>query len=93
MPSFRYFRRLRNIRYVTSVERICIEKGIQQGIQQGRQGGQSDLLLRLLTRRFGAVPEGVRQRIQTASVEIIETWFDRAMDANSLEDVFSETRH
>ncbi len=46
--------RSKTMPYVTSVERIGIEKGIQQGIQQGMQRGESLLLLRQLVRRFGA---------------------------------------
>jgi len=39
--------------YITSVERIGMEKGIQQGIQQGKQLGAVDMLLRQIERRFG----------------------------------------
>ncbi len=43
--------------YITSVERIGIEKGMQQGMRQGMQQGmrqsESALLERQLTRRFG----------------------------------------
>ena len=56
------------MRYITSVERIGMqqgmEKGLQQGLQQGMQQGkqegihqgQAEMVLRLLNRRFGAVP-------------------------------------
>lgn len=44
------------MRYVTSVERIAIKKGIQQGLRQGVQQGERRVLRRLLTRRFGALP-------------------------------------
>ncbi len=49
--------------YITSVERIGIEKGLQQGLQQGRQEGRQEgkgvLLQKQLQRRFGPLPEWV----------------------------------
>ena len=45
--------RNRRMPYITSVERIGMEKGIQQGIQQGKQLGAVDMLLRQIERRFG----------------------------------------
>jgi hypothetical protein len=51
--------------------------------------GQRALLLRLLVRRFGALPESVTQRVASASTPEIERWFDRAVDAASIDDVFA----
>ena len=67
--------------------------GEARGEARGIAKGKSNLLLRLLTRRFGVVSESVQQRMQAASAEAIEAWFDRAIDAQSLEEVFGETRH
>ncbi len=67
--------------------------GEARGEARGIAKGKSNLLLRLLTRRFGVVSESVQQRMQAASAEAIEAWFDRAIDAQSLEEVFDETRH
>ena len=39
-------------------------------------------------RRFGAVPDGVRKRIDAASLEQLEAWSDRVLDAATLDDVF-----
>lgn len=89
------------MRYVTSIERLATERGMQQGVQQGMQQGiqqgvqqgESSLLLRLLTRRFGALPEWVTVQLHQAGTDLLETWFDRALEAQSLEAVFGETRH
>lgn len=51
---------------------------------------RSAMLERVLMRRFGEVPQSVKQRIQGASADIIETWFDRALDAPDLAAVFGE---
>ncbi len=90
-----------HMRYVSSVERIGIEKGLQQGIeqgieqgvQQGLQQGEALALQRLLAKRFGAVPPEIAARIAAASLEEIERWFDQAIEAKRLDDVFGPTAH
>ena len=52
------------MQYVTSVERIGIEQGLQQGLQRGRQEGQAEMVLRVLSRRLGAVPADLALRIR-----------------------------
>ena len=54
------FEEERNMRYVTSIERM----GIQQGIQQGDlERGQADII-EVLEVRFGEVPDGIAQQIR-----------------------------
>ena len=74
----------RNMPYVTSVERLGIEKGIQQGLQQG----EAALLKRPLTKRFGSLPEWVEPRLTQAGQADLERWADRVLDAPTLADVF-----
>ncbi len=93
--------------YVSSVERIGIEKGmqagmqqgmqqgkqqgLQQGIQAGMQQGEAMALQKLLTKRFGAVVPAIAVQIETADLSQIGIWFDRAIDAPSLDAVFGDT--
>ena len=83
--------------YVSSVERIGIEKGVKLGEARGEARGvvkgEANLLLRQLARRFGPVPEWVSARLNQANTDLLETWGDRVLDAQSLEEVFGETRH
>ncbi|MFO1423610.1 MAG: DUF4351 domain-containing protein [Candidatus Competibacteraceae bacterium] len=72
------------MRYVTSVERIGIKKGLQQGLQQG----EIRVLRRQLTRRFGEPPAWVEIRLRDASPEQLETWAERLLAASRLEEVF-----
>jgi len=55
--------------YVTSVERIGIEKGLQQGLQQGLQKGQIkkavDMIIDTIEIRFGSVPGDIRKAISS----------------------------
>jgi hypothetical protein len=73
------------MRYVTSVERIGIKKGLQQGLQQG----EVRVLRRQLARRFGELPGWVENLLQEAPVERLELWSERLLDANCLEEVFN----
>jgi Domain of unknown function (DUF4351) len=63
-------------------------KGINQ---KGMQQGEALALQRLLGKRFGALPPAISTRIAAASVEEIESWFDHAIDARQLDDVFGDT--
>lgn len=48
------------------------------------------MLLRILPRRFGPLPDEIAERVYKADPTTIETWSDRVLDAESLEDVFSK---
>lgn len=85
------FEEREKMRYVSSVEKIGIEKGMQQGRQQGMQQGEALALQKLLTKRFGAIPANVAVQIAAASLEQIESWFDLAIEAARLDDVFGNS--
>jgi flagellar biosynthesis/type III secretory pathway protein FliH len=63
-------------------------EGEQKGRQEGRQEGEMLALQKLLAKRFGAIPTEVTAKIANASLETIEQWFDLAIDAKQLADVF-----
>ncbi|MGI5860950.1 MAG: Rpn family recombination-promoting nuclease/putative transposase [Myxococcales bacterium] len=67
--------------------------GLREGLARGRAEGMAATLLRLLERRFGPLPEEVRERAATASVSQLERWIDRSVDASSLSEVFDEPEH
>jgi hypothetical protein len=81
------------VRYVTSVERIGIERGMQKGMQQGVQlgllQGEQNILLRLLTKRFGILTEQLQTKIKQANLEQLEVWSDRILTASNIDDVFN----
>ncbi|HRQ56863.1 MAG TPA: hypothetical protein PLN31_05545 [Azoarcus taiwanensis] len=88
----------RKVKYVTSVERLIIERerqlgieeGIQKGIEKGRAEGSVGVLRRLLMARFGRLPEAVVGRLGRATAEQVEQWAERVIDAETLDDVFRE---
>jgi predicted transposase YdaD len=68
-------------------------EGIAEGIAKGKAQEQAVLLLRLLERRFGPLPNTTRRRIATATPDALQSWFDAALDAADLDEVFRGTRH
>jgi hypothetical protein len=72
-------------------------QGVQQGRQEGRQEGEKKgealALQRLLTKRFGPISHDMTARIADASMEQIEAWFDLAIDAVQIDDVFGAASH
>lgn len=63
-------------------------KGLAEGRMEGLAEGEAIALVRLLEKRFGVLPAAVRQRVFTADLGSVETWFERAIDGPDLESVF-----
>ena len=55
--------------------------------------GESRLLARLLTRRFGALPAAIEEKLAKATEADLEAWSDAVLSAESLEAVFRTTQH
>ena len=68
-------------------KRQWLQEGRAEGLMEGRVEGEAALLLRLLERRFGALPAEVRDRVAGADAAALETWGLRVLDAGSLDDV------
>ena len=93
------------MRYVTSVERIGIAKGLQVGLQQGReegrqegrregrqegrQEGETRLLKKQLERRFGALPVWAIERLNHANEQDLDRWGDAVLTQSTLEAIFA----
>jgi flagellar biosynthesis/type III secretory pathway protein FliH len=63
------------------------QQGIKQGIEQGIEQGEANVLLRLITKKFGPPSESVRQRIAAADADTLLHWSERILTADSLEAV------
>ncbi len=70
------------------------QEGRQEGRREGRREGtllgQAALLERLLSRKFGPLPEEITQRIRQGSSAELETWSLNFVDAETLDDVFDD---
>ncbi|MBK1733516.1 DUF4351 domain-containing protein [Thiococcus pfennigii] len=78
----------RRMRYVSSFERSAQKKGMEKGIAKGIGTGQVRLLRLLIQQRFGAPPPEVEARLQGATLEQLEHWALRVLDAATLDEVF-----
>jgi hypothetical protein len=52
--------------------------------------GRFELLVRLLTKRFGPLSPEIHMRLSQATTDQLERWGERFLDAESLEGVFDE---
>jgi predicted transposase YdaD len=67
------------------------QEGRQKGRQEGRQEERTELFNRLLRKRFGSVLDAhVQKRLQNATPDQIDRWFDRILEAGSIEDVLDD---
>jgi predicted transposase/invertase (TIGR01784 family) len=64
------------------------QKHFNEGVAKGRTEGEANALARLLERRFGSVSNRDRERILSADLTSLQTWFERAIDAPDLTSVF-----
>lgn len=55
---------------------------------EGRRKRWAEMLVRLLEKQIGAVPEALRARIFAANLASIQAWFDRAIEATDFESIF-----
>lgn len=65
-------------------------EGHAEGHAEGIQTGEQKMLIRLLERRFGPLPETWRERIAAADAETLLVWSERLLTARRLEEVFAE---
>src|SRR5260364_237907 len=77
----------RNVAYITSIEQMGINKGLQQGLQQG----ESPLLRVQLEDIFGELPEQYQQQLTAADSDTLLKWGKRILKAKTLADVFQNS--
>ncbi|MBF0613244.1 MAG: hypothetical protein HQL55_19170 [Magnetococcales bacterium] len=86
--------------YITSVERIGMEKGMligeergmligeARGEARGEKKGKTEMLLDLLQDRFGIVPDWVSSKLAEADLETLKRWSKRILGAERIEQIF-----
>ncbi|MBF0426108.1 MAG: DUF4351 domain-containing protein [Magnetococcales bacterium] len=57
--------------------------------QKAQREEAATILLRQMRRRFGEIPAQWIDKVNTAELELIETWSDNILDARSIEEVFT----
>jgi flagellar biosynthesis/type III secretory pathway protein FliH len=76
---------------ITSWERKGRAEGLREGLREGRaeglREGQRLVVERMLMRRFGALPLGVRERLATLTADELTALADALLDFTSLAEV------
>ena len=76
--------------YIAEGEQKGKLEGKLEGKQEGKHEGEMLALQKLLSKRFGAIPANITRLIANSPLEAIENWFDRAIDAEQLADIFQD---
>lgn len=89
--------RKRKMAYMSSIERIGMERGYKQGHKKGHKEGQKEgrmdgvrqgqalLLERLIVKRFGSLPKEMHQRIAAADTSQLSMWGEAVLDTPTLD--------
>ncbi|NCS59560.1 MAG: DUF4351 domain-containing protein [Microcystis aeruginosa G11-04] len=64
----------------------AVQQGVQQGLEQGRIQ-EANLVIRLLQRRFGEIPQNLEETIRKLPVERLEDLGLALLDFNTLTDL------
>lgn len=70
-------------------DRLAHDAGLSQGLSQGLIQGQAEILARLLSRRFGPVNEATQSKLRSAQPDMLQSWADAILTANTLDEVFA----
>ena len=79
----------KQMRYITSVERIGMQRGWIEGEIKGEIKGETKLLVRQLTKRFGPLSAATQAQLDNATTDQLEHWAGAILDAPTLEAVFA----
>ena len=63
-------------------------EGKIEGRAEGKIEGRAEVLSKLLTLKFGALPSDIDARLRNASIEQLDLWAERVLSANTLADIF-----
>ena len=63
-----------------------------EALAEGMTAGRAEMLSRQLRRRFGDLPADADRLIASATIDQLDAYMDRLMEARSLGDVFPDLR-
>jgi predicted transposase YdaD len=67
--------------------KLGLQQGLQQGLQRGEQRGESPLILRILNRRFGVLPNGLVERVRHLGTIQLASLGEALLDFEQLSEV------
>ena len=71
---------------------IAAEEWKAEGKAEGKVEGQIRTLSRLIERRFGALSDALRARLESADLVTLDLWTDRVIDAKTLDEIFDDSK-
>lgn len=89
MRDIAMLERKKKMTYLSSFERRGLEKGLEKGRQEGREA-LSRLVALQLAKRFGALPEPVKERLARATPAELQAWGEAVLDSPTLDSVFRQ---
>ncbi|MBD2628228.1 transposase [Trichormus variabilis] len=87
--EIRSYEEARKMRYVTSIERLAKQEGIEEGLQEGRQLGvlqtSQDSVIEVLETRFGELPTSIIDKVNNLNdSSVLKTLLKRAIAIPSI---------
>ncbi|WP_077369179.1 Rpn family recombination-promoting nuclease/putative transposase [Anaerosalibacter sp. Marseille-P3206] len=64
-----------------------MEKGMEKGIQQGERRKSLNYAIKLLTKKFGKLPEDYKEKLNNADIEILDLIIEEIFSLESLDDI------
>ncbi|MCS6958799.1 MAG: DUF4351 domain-containing protein [Pseudanabaenaceae cyanobacterium SKYGB_i_bin29] len=65
-----------------------IEQGLQRGRQEGRLEGETQLLLRLISRKFGSIASDRSEQIKSLPIDPIEELTEALLDSTTIDELY-----
>ena len=72
---------------MTIAEQIA-QKAKNEGFMAGMEKGMAVMLVRLLKKKFGVIPEEYLQRIEEADADTLLMWGDEVINAQTMNEIF-----
>jgi hypothetical protein len=70
------------------MENEVLGPAIRKGLAQGLVQGERNVVVRLLTWKFGPLPGYVAEKLQNAAESDLLVWEQRLLNANTLDEIF-----
>lgn len=67
-----------------------LAENLENLVKKEQQQGENRLLTKQMRMKFGELPEWAKERLDSASPEQLDTWGERILTANTLEELFKQ---
>ncbi|AGK95980.1 DUF4351 domain-containing protein [Clostridium pasteurianum] len=84
--------KIKEVFRMTELGKLLKQEGIEEGRKQGIEEGRKEELIRtsikLLTKKFGILPDDIKNKIENSDTTALEIIVDGILDFEKLEDIF-----